>query len=334
MSHPAATSAQSSKMGHTEPVSVCIAAHNEASSIGHLLAQLSADLENGVDEVLVCVNGCTDGTETVVNHYMCRDPRIQLILSPKGKPAAWNTLMRSARNDVRLFLDADVELATNFLPAMQQALSDHPEAAIIAARDLPARTRARRTHVLPSLASRPFGFNYVSGRAYALRLSGMPQSEHGPSEQIVEQPFVMPKDILGEDLWLEVTVGRSHIAFVPAACVYYDPGTMDDLLKSRARLNVARSQIAKMQSEKFAQWHAECISFRSPISLIYYRLGATKGPADALACIIGTAIRRIIMALYRERLGRMESMMLDEMHRDGGQAVLSGTGRLSKGSPP
>ena len=333
MSHPVSVSPPEPKPDSLRDVSICIAAYNESSTIGRLLDQLIAVTDPVIDEVVVCANGCTDGTEAIVCEYMTRDPRVRLISSPKGKPAAWNALMSAARNDVRLFLDADVELAPGFFRHIRDALTVNPASAIIAARDLPKRGPGRRSTLLATFASRPFGFDYVSGRAYAFRLRKMPRPSCEPAQTDATHILNMPLDILHEDFWLEVAAGRSLIAFCPFAKIYYDPGTVDDLLKTRARLRVARQQVAAMMPAKFAQWRRDSIRSHSFRRRLLFRFGTMDGPRDAIACVVGALSRWVLLAVFSKRVRSLESTMRSEMAEKGGQVVLASSGRLTKVVP-
>jgi glycosyltransferase involved in cell wall biosynthesis len=311
-------------------LSVCIAAYNESRTIGRLLGQLAATTEDQVCEIIVCANGCTDNTESVVAEYSDRDSRIGLIFSPKGKPAAWNALMSTAKSDLRLFLDADVGLAPDFFRFIHDALRRHPDAAIIAARDIPKRNRNGFGPFLAALASRSFGFDYVCGRAYVLRLSAIPRG-HVESEGTVSlAESGMPLQILHEDLWLEVSIGRSLIALAPVARIYYDPGTLNDLLKTRARLRVARRQVAALLPNRFVNWQRDFTRSGNVYARLRQRISTMDGTGDALACFIGTAARSILMIIRRSRIREIESQMHKQMARHGGHEVLAGSGRLAK----
>jgi glycosyltransferase involved in cell wall biosynthesis len=314
-----------------EGMSVCIAAYNEATTVGRLLEQLINEPDSGVREVLVCANGCTDGTESVVREFVRRDPRFRLIVQSRGKPAAWNTLMREARSELCLFLDADVVLAPGFFAALSHQVERNPGAAIIAARELPRAGRAGAGALLAALASRSFGFDYVCGCAYALRCGLLRDAlAELPAPSPVGCPQ-MPPYVLPDDLWLEVVAGRSRIAFAPAARVHHDPGTVSDVMKSRARLRVARDQVAAMLPDAFARWQAERTPSQSVIGRLRHRIGTMDGPADVLACTVGTIIRLLIVTVCKRRIGQFEQRMRNQMVRQGGQEVLSGSGRLSKG---
>ncbi|MFH0701023.1 MAG: glycosyltransferase family 2 protein [Candidatus Woesearchaeota archaeon] len=92
----------------------CIAAYNERDNIiGCLdsLAQQKMDLNL---ETIVCLNGCTDETEKVVQDAKIQYPKlnVKIIHSRKGKAFAQNAIAKSIEHrDVPLmFVDADVSL--------------------------------------------------------------------------------------------------------------------------------------------------------------------------------------------------------------------------------
>jgi hypothetical protein len=140
----------------------------------------------------------------------------------------------------------------------------------------------------------------------------------------------MPVMVLHEDFWLEVAIGLSLIAFAPAARVYYDAGTVRDLLKTRARLRVAREQVAAMLPAAFRAWEEDTGRLRSILARMNHRMGTMDGPGDALACVIGAVSRSILTAWHRRQLRHLEATMIEQLARHGGQDVLSGSGRLSK----
>ena len=315
------------------PISVCIAAYNEELPIGGLLSQLSAVQNSGLQEILVCANGCTDGTEEVVARHVRNDPRVRLLRSVKGKPAAWNCLMREARYDLRLFLDADVELSQEFFPALHETLCDQPRATVLAARDLPKRRRGGADALLAWLASRAFGFDYLCGRAYVIRASLLGQLTQ-PAPQINMGLPAMPLDVLAEDFWLEVIVGRSCMAFSPAARVYYDPGSVADLIKARARALLAQRQIALTLPNEFEVWRRDTARSNGSVALLIQRLGTLQGISDFLACSISAVCRVAVMAIRKHQLQQVLSTMVSQMESMGGQAVLSDSGRVSRRESP
>ena len=94
-------------------VSVLIPVCNEQSTLPRLLEYLLENDTASVDEILVCANGCTDDTPQLVRAFSRRDGRIRLLTSEKGKPRAWNLLVRSAKHDTLVFFDEDVVPRSN-----------------------------------------------------------------------------------------------------------------------------------------------------------------------------------------------------------------------------
>jgi glycosyltransferase involved in cell wall biosynthesis len=103
-------------------VSVCIPAWNEERSIGTTLESVLAQSRRNI-EVLVCANACTDRTAEVVRDYEGRDSRVRLIETPeRGKPNAWNILMRESQSNYVVFCDADVFLEPEAVEAICRRL--------------------------------------------------------------------------------------------------------------------------------------------------------------------------------------------------------------------
>ena len=104
-------------------VSVLIPARNEQDGIG--LAVSAALGSDGVAlEVIVLDDHSDDATAEIVSRQAAADPRVRLVSAPElpegwcGKQHACWVLAREARNNVLIFLDADVRLAPDALARM------------------------------------------------------------------------------------------------------------------------------------------------------------------------------------------------------------------------
>lgn len=84
-------------------VSAIIPAYNEADRIGAVLSPLEEVPE--IDEVIVVDDGSDDGTAAVARRYGAKVIRFPV---NRGKAAALDAGVRAAKNDVLLFLDADL----------------------------------------------------------------------------------------------------------------------------------------------------------------------------------------------------------------------------------
>lgn len=97
-------------MSEKPAISILIPACNEEAFIGATLAHLEP-LAEGEVEVLVGLDGCTDGTEGIVRSF----PFVRVFSWPdrRGKSAVLNDLGRQARAPVRIVHDVDWTLVAN-----------------------------------------------------------------------------------------------------------------------------------------------------------------------------------------------------------------------------
>jgi cellulose synthase/poly-beta-1,6-N-acetylglucosamine synthase-like glycosyltransferase len=106
------------------PVSVLIAAHNEATAIGPKLESvLAAAYPGGRREVIVASDGSDDGTEEVVRRYEDRGVRL-LALPRVGKAAALNRAIAVATGEVLVFTDANSALEPDAVTALVRPFAD------------------------------------------------------------------------------------------------------------------------------------------------------------------------------------------------------------------
>src|SRR5712691_1248884 len=108
----------------TPPVSVVIAAHNEAPVIGGKVENLLAlDYPRDRLEIVIASDGSDDGTDEIVRRY--EDDRVRLLALPRdGKAAALNAAIESSRGEVLVFSDANSMLDRQALRALVRPLAD------------------------------------------------------------------------------------------------------------------------------------------------------------------------------------------------------------------
>ena len=106
--------------------SVVIPAHNEQNRLPGTLEQIFHFLEKQSfsSEVIVVENGSTDRTHEVAQEFASRHPGLLVIQSEKGKGAAVQRGMLTARGEYRFMCDADlsmpVEEIVKFIPPALQ----------------------------------------------------------------------------------------------------------------------------------------------------------------------------------------------------------------------
>jgi len=113
------------KTGDITPnVSIIIAAHNEARSIGAKLDNLLAlDYSRGRLEVVIASDGSTDGTEAMVRRYADRGIKL-LALPRQGKAPALNAAVAASSGEILVFSDANSLYAPEAIHALVRPFAD------------------------------------------------------------------------------------------------------------------------------------------------------------------------------------------------------------------
>jgi cellulose synthase/poly-beta-1,6-N-acetylglucosamine synthase-like glycosyltransferase len=89
-------------------VTLVIAAYNEAAVIEDRLRNaLALQYPKDMLEILVCTDGCTDGTDRIVRSYADRGVRVLAFPERRGKSAVLNDAVKAARGEVVVFSDAN-----------------------------------------------------------------------------------------------------------------------------------------------------------------------------------------------------------------------------------
>jgi cellulose synthase/poly-beta-1,6-N-acetylglucosamine synthase-like glycosyltransferase len=105
-------------------VSMIIAAHNEARSIGAKLDNiLSLDYPHDQLEVIIASDGSNDRTEAIVRGYADRGVRL-LSLPRQGKAPALNTAVAAATGEILVFSDANSMYAPDAIRALARPFAD------------------------------------------------------------------------------------------------------------------------------------------------------------------------------------------------------------------
>ncbi|HLE22967.1 MAG TPA: glycosyltransferase family 2 protein [Anaerolineales bacterium] len=123
-------------------LSVIIPVFNEAATIGAILAQVVAT--GLADEIVVVDDGSTDGTRLLLEQLAPTYPAVRLMLQPRnlGKGAAVRAGIESARGDLILIQDADLEYDPREYPALLRPIEEGRAEVVYGSRFLGA---ARRT---------------------------------------------------------------------------------------------------------------------------------------------------------------------------------------------
>jgi glycosyltransferase involved in cell wall biosynthesis len=165
---------------------VGIFAHNEERVILECLRSVD---QPGV-RPFVLLNGCTDGTERVVEAFVREGGRAEIVRIARGDKAnAWNVFVHEAGPpaDVWYFVDADVTIEAGAFEALANTLRRHPGANAAAAVPRSGRSRAWMTQLVTVE-------RLLMGNLYALNGAFVDRLRHRGTR--------MPVGYIGEDGWI------------------------------------------------------------------------------------------------------------------------------------
>jgi len=309
------------------PLSVCIPAHNEETFIGALLEAIRPQLASH-DEVVVAASGCTDGTEAIVRAIAVHDARVTLVPAPQSKNAAWNTLVRTARHGLLVFLDADVRPASDLVEKLSAPLAADPHLVATSGIDLPWHEKGPAP--LHWLIDRTFPARqrhpYLQGRCYAVRRSELALLARDQGWSGADGLPELPGSIVGEDVFLMAVLPRDRFALVRDTFVRYHLDTLEDVAISLARQHVAWHQL----SVEYPELHAQAlppVALSSRLASAVRRL--VRGPLPAFTeHALQLATRAAVERLLARRIRHHRDRMLADLNAGRGGAVLSTSGRL------
>ena len=146
-----------------------------------------------------------------------------------------NALWRWARGDLLAFCDADVRVAPDALARLYAALQNDAQARLVAAREVPVvDAQASLWSRLGALPYR-FDFGNAGGRLFMIRRDALISP--------------LPEDLLLEDAWLTVAVGKSHVRKHMQAQVFFvPPRTWNDYFAERVRTEAGKIQLRRQHA--------------------------------------------------------------------------------------
>ena len=210
--------------------SIGIMAYNEEANIGRTLDAVVSQRTARVSltEIVVVASGCTDRTESIVQDWARRDPRIHLVVQPRreGKASATNSFLTQAREKIVVLCSADLLPAANAIEELVAPFAD-PAVGMTAGRPVPVNDRGTfmgfAAHLLWELHHHVNLRSFKAGELIAFRNI----FERIPYHTSVDEASIEP-----------VIRGQGYeVRYVPTAVVYNKgPLTMADFLRQRRRI--------------------------------------------------------------------------------------------------
>lgn len=162
-----------------------------------------------------------------------------LLAAWRGKPRAMNTLWQWACGDLLLFCDADVRLDPQTIAYLYAHAQKEPQLGLVAAREVPILDA--KASIWSQMGALPYRFNFgnAGGRLFLIR------------KDALSEP--MPEDLLLEDAWLTVAVGKQHVRKAVQAQVFFVlPQTWRDYFAERVRAEGGKMQIRRQHAHLLA----------------------------------------------------------------------------------
>jgi poly-beta-1,6-N-acetyl-D-glucosamine synthase len=273
----------------TTPVTVLIAARNEAERIQETIAYIAGQDYAGPIEVLVVDNGSTDGTRTVAEAFGAATGQpVRCISEPRpGKSHALNTGLAAVGTELVISLDADTVLHPSAVRQLvARLLSAPPDVQAVAGSVLVRNSR-------DSLWTRMQEWDYFLGIASAKRMQGLYQGTlvaQGAFSLYRTQAVLAAggwPDAIGEDIVLTWQLMRhgARVYYEPSAVAFTAaPTRLVHLARQRARW--ARGMVEGLRSVKPWNQPRGLLRFLTAIDLLIPALDV----AYALVWLPGLAL--------------------------------------------
>jgi poly-beta-1,6-N-acetyl-D-glucosamine synthase len=237
----------------TIPVTVLVAARNEADRIQETISYIARQDYPGPIEVLVVDNGSTDGTRALAEAYgAATGQRVRCIDEPRpGKSHALNTGLAAVETELVITLDADTLLHPQAIRQLvARLLSAPPDVQAVAGSVLVRNSR-------DNLWTRMQEWDYFLGIASVKRMQGLYQGTlvaQGAFSLYRAQALLQAggwPDAIGEDIVLTWQLMRrgARVYYEPSAVAFTAaPTRLVHLARQRARW--ARGMIEGIRSVK------------------------------------------------------------------------------------
>jgi peptidoglycan-N-acetylglucosamine deacetylase len=253
------------KAEFTEPVSVVIAAYNEAKVIGKTLQSLLSSDYPGEIEVIVVDDGSGDGTGVEVGRIAEMDARVRFFQQEnRGKARALQRGLALVRHGIVVFIDADTQCQRDTLARLVEPFADQTIGAVSGhAKVGNLRTFIARCQALEYTC----GFN-LDRRAYDRWncITVVPGAISAIRKEAIDQAGGLSLETLAEDtdLTLALHKQRQRIVYIPGAIAWTEaPETVRTLARQRFRWAYGTLQCLWKHRDMVFNWNYRALGWFS-----------------------------------------------------------------------
>lgn len=257
-----------------QPVSVVIAAYNEAKVIAGTLQSLLNTDYTGEIEVIVIDDGSRDQTAAEVERLVAADARIRLIAQEnRGKARALQRGLATARHGLIVFIDADTRCQRDTLPRLLEPFADEKIGAVSGH----AKVGNLRTFMAKCQALEyTCGFN-LDRRAYDRWncITVVPGAISAIRKSAIDEAGGLSLETLAEDtdLTLALHKQRQRIIYVPGAIAWTEaPETVRTLARQRFRWAYGTLQCLWKHRDMVFNWNYRALGWFSLPSVWFFQI--------------------------------------------------------------
>jgi len=139
-------------------VSVLMANYNYAEYLGQAIESVIGQTYP-VWELVICDDGSTDGSASIIEHFASRDSRIRMLRKPNGgHTSALNASYAVSRGDVVCLLDSDDLCLPSKIEQVIKCFRSHPKSGLVVHRVIRINRKGQKQGMWPLMASLPHGW--------------------------------------------------------------------------------------------------------------------------------------------------------------------------------
>jgi peptidoglycan-N-acetylglucosamine deacetylase len=262
------------KVEFTEPISVVVAAYNEAKVIAETLCALLATDYKGQIEVIVVDDGSRDETAAEVERIAQVDPRVRLLQQEnRGKALALQRGLAAVHHGIVVFIDADTQCQGNTLPRLLEPFADAGVGAV---------SGHAKVGNLRSFIARCQALEYTCGfnldrRAYNRWncITVVPGAISAIRKDVIDEAGGLSLQTLAEDtdLTLSLHRHRQRIVYVPGAIAWTEaPESVGALARQRSRWAYGTLQCLWKHRDMVFNWNYRALGWFSLPSIWLFQI--------------------------------------------------------------